>query len=468
MNGFQIPFFQRGGISPNHAISGRDSWREKRVRTRGMFLVSKPRFITSSFCETLKTMVRAFGVVIQDFIFNRYKKAQGATMEKNKQELEALVKKMMVDSEANCREDKIYQQDMKDIGTLKIQWNFCGIQGYQIFEIENISYKLGVLPEEPDITIESEDVELSIRLLKEELFEFEYGMNNIGDFEINHTVGWKTEKSEGGERNVRINEPFLIAKFNPGKVFHPFVLSKLPVLRNLVTQRVGEGDFGAYIPINQSLGTVQNEIIPYKIFKHFIDKASNIVMLKDCPCRVFNNCQDHDKSIGCMHMGDDTLKMPFHEDKHKIVTKEEALDLVKRGIDDGLIPVLGSLMDEAQGFGIKDTRHFMSMCFCCTCCCVNGHIITHASQSLNPFTRMEGITVKVDEDLCTGCEDCLEVCVFKGLEMVDGFANVVQTQCLGCGRCTSACPTEAISIDIDDPSRVDEIIKKLESHVDVT
>ncbi len=389
-------------------------------------------------------------------------------MENNKQELEALVTKMMVDAETNCREDKIYQQDMKDIGTLKIQWNFCGIQGYQTFEIDSISYKMGVFPEEPDITIESEDVGLSIRFLKGDQFEFEYGLNDQFDFEINHTKGWKTEKTEGGERNVRINEPFLLAKFNHEKGHHPYILSKLPVLRDLVTQRVAPDDFGAYIPINQSLGEVHNEIIPYKIFKHFIEKACHIVMLKDCPCRVFKDCQDHDHSIGCMHMGEDAKKMPFDASRHKVVTKEEALDLVKRSIDDGLIPLLGRVMDEAQGFGLEDTKRFMSMCFCCPCCCINGFIVTHASQRMNPFSRMEGITIRVDEDRCTGCEECLESCTFKGLEMVDGFANVVQSECLGCGRCTSACPEEAISIDIDDPRRVDEIIKKLESCVDVT
>jgi Fe-S-cluster-containing hydrogenase component 2 len=81
---------------------------------------------------------------------------------------------------------------------------------------------------------------------------------------------------------------------------------------------------------------------------------------------------------------------------------------------------------------------------------------------------MEGVTIRVDEDRCIGCEECLDSCTFNGLEMVDGFANIIQSECLGCGRCTSACPEEAISIDIDDPRRVDEIIKKLESCVDVT
>jgi len=80
---------------------------------------------------------------------------------------------------------------------------------------------------------------------------------------------------------------------------------------------------------------------------------------------------------------------------------------------------------------------------------------------------MDGITVKVDEDLCVGCEECLEVCVFRGMEMVDGIAQVNQERCLGYGKCESTCPNEVISIEISDPSYVDGIIKKLESHVEV-
>jgi len=389
-------------------------------------------------------------------------------MAENREDLEALVKKMMIDSETTCKEDKIYQEDMKDVGMLKVQWKICGIQGYQIFDIDKIPFKIGELLEEPDVSLETNDEDLSIRLLKGERFDFDYGLDNKGNFQINHTVGWKTVETERGKTRVRINKPFLTARFKKGKSYHPFILSKLPILRNFVTQRLGDNDYGAYIPINQSLGKIINEVVPYKVFKHFIDKASHIVMLKDCPCRMISGCQDHDKTIGCIHMGDDTLKLQLTKDRGDVATKEEALERVKLSIDDGLIPILGRAMDEAEGFGVPDTGRFLSMCFCCSCCCINGQIATYGSESLNIFSRMEGITVKTDEDICAGCGDCLEVCVFKGMEMVGEVATVNQARCLGCGRCVGTCPNEAISITIDDPGRVDELISKIESHVDVS
>jgi len=385
-----------------------------------------------------------------------------------KKEIESLFKKMMKDFEESTLEDKIYQEDFKDIGVFKVQWKICGILGYQIFEQDKVSYKFGEKLEEPDVTLTIRDGDIAIRFLKGELFEFDYGPAYGGNFKINETIGWKAVETEKGKKRARINKPFVTARFNREKNYHPFILSKLPIFRYLVTQRLNEDDFGAYVPINQSLGTYENQVIPYKVFKHFIDKASNIVMLKDCPCRMYNDCQDYDKSLGCVYMGDDTLKLLLTEDRGSVVTKEEALERVRLAIDNGLIPLLGRAMDEAEGFGVPDTGHFLSMCFCCPCCCVDGKIVRYAPKSLNMFSRMEGITVKVDEDLCVGCGECLEVCVFMGMEMIDEKARVNQDNCLGCGRCESTCPNESISIEISDLSSVDELIKKLEAHVDVS
>jgi ferredoxin len=54
------------------------------------------------------------------------------------------------------------------------------------------------------------------------------------------------------------------------------------------------------------------------------------------------------------------------------------------------------------------------------------------------------------------------------MEMVGDKAVIDQDSCLGCGRCEEACDYDAINITIDDDSRVHQLIKKLESVVDVT
>ena len=166
-------------------------------------------------------------------------------------------------------------------------------------------------------------------------------------------------------------------------------------------------------------------------------------------------------------MGDDTLKLVLPEDVAHVATKEEALERVQLAVDDGLIPLLGRAMDEAVGFGVEDTGHFLSMCFCCPCCCIDVTIMKHASTSLLNLAKIEGLSINVDKNLCVGCGLCVEACVFDGIEMIEEKAHVLE-RCVGCGRCETACPNNAISIEISDSSGVDELIKQLESHVDVS
>ena len=53
---------------------------------------------------------------------------------------------------------------------------------------------------------------------------------------------------------------------------------------------------------------------------------------------------------------------------------------------------------------------------------------------------------RVNEDLCAGCGDCLQVCQFGALEL-DGFAKVEPLRCAGCGQCISACSQGALALE---------------------
>jgi len=52
--------------------------------------------------------------------------------------------------------------------------------------------------------------------------------------------------------------------------------------------------------------------------------------------------------------------------------------------------------------------------------------------------------------------------------MEDGIAKVNQDRCLGCGRCEQVCPNGAITISLDDPKRIEELICRIEKSVDVS
>ena len=73
--------------------------------------------------------------------------------------------------------------------------------------------------------------------------------------------------------------------------------------------------------------------------------------------------------------------------------------------------------------------------------------------------------IKIDEDLCNGCGNCIVDCAEAALEIIDGKAKVVnEVFCDGLGACISGCPTGALEIIEREALEFDEemVEKRLE------
>jgi len=71
---------------------------------------------------------------------------------------------------------------------------------------------------------------------------------------------------------------------------------------------------------------------------------------------------------------------------------------------------------------------------------------------------MKRTIIKIDEDLCNGCEACVSGCHEGALQMIDGKARMVsELFCDGLGACIGECPVEAITLEEREAEPYDEI-----------
>ena len=53
------------------------------------------------------------------------------------------------------------------------------------------------------------------------------------------------------------------------------------------------------------------------------------------------------------------------------------------------------------------------------------------------------MAAKVDNEKCTGCSACVEMCPVNAIKIENGKA-VINDECVECGVCINGCPNEAI------------------------
>jgi Pyruvate/2-oxoacid:ferredoxin oxidoreductase delta subunit len=182
----------------------------------------------------------------------------------------------------------------------------------------------------------------------------------------------------------------------------------------------------------------KGELLPEEDIKGLI-RRSDPISVVPCPCRRSIRRCDLPLNV-CLHFNRGA-QYAIDRGAGRPISAEEAISIAGEAEEAGLVHTWASSTPEK----------LTAICSCCRECCdifAIGMEVGNIEQVLQK-SRFRAV---VDEKLCTGCDDCVDRCFFKAIEMEKTppagklKATIDESKCYGCGLCAIVCPTEAITM----------------------
>ena len=219
------------------------------------------------------------------------------------------------------------------------------------------------------------------------------------------------------------------------------------------------------IPVNEVITQEYQTILPYSLLQQMVQQASARFIMTECMCRSHEGCRNHLVDLGCLFLGDGAAQI--HPSMGRLVSTDEALRHLQRGMEDGLYPLIAHTMIDALTLGIPYPR-MVTICFCCECCCaVHNSLRTGPVSLLHLVQRLPGLKVLIDEK-CVVCGTCFSSCPVKAISLVHNNVEISE-ECKGCGICVNDCPFGAIRMEME--SEVDLLrmfSERIKSYADIS
>jgi electron transport complex protein RnfB len=185
------------------------------------------------------------------------------------------------------------------------------------------------------------------------------------------------------------------------------------------------------VPVNETIN-VDMEVHPFESASEIVNNSHAWGVL-DCICRVqkqlIGDPCDHPVDV-CMIFSQ-TPGVFDHNPIIRALTKQESMDTLHRASQAGLV------------HSVSNTQEGTSyICNCCTCSC--GILRGMAELGIANVVARSAFINQVNEELCIGCETCIDSCQFDALSLEDSLIQISQIRCVGCGACIPSCEEGAL------------------------
>ena len=180
------------------------------------------------------------------------------------------------------------------------------------------------------------------------------------------------------------------------------------------------------------------ELMPEEDIKELI-RRSDPISVVPCPCRRSIRRCDLPLNV-CLHFNRGAQYAINRGAGHRI-SAEEAISIAGEAEEAGLVHTWASSTPEK----------LTAICNCCRECC-DIFAIGMEVGNIEQVLQKSRFRAEIDQELCTGCQDCVERCFFKAIEMEKTpqskklKATIDKEKCFGCGLCAIVCEPEALTM----------------------
>lgn len=191
-------------------------------------------------------------------------------------------------------------------------------------------------------------------------------------------------------------------------------------------------------------------ILPSEDIREMI-KAAPSIAVAACPCRQQMEALDrkckHTISAACFHFGHGAEYVVNRGFGAKL-SLEDALQLIDEAEDTGMV----------HSWVGNFSKDWAVLCNCCNDCCSIFKTLVPFQVSPSKLYAKSRYEARVEQDICKGCQVCIDRCPFDAIDMVKPAdskklkAMVDAEKCMGCGVCVVGCESKALSMKLVRPA----------------